>query len=559
MITDNGQTEGRRDPLPLVPPDLAFVPAEDRDMIHQLQQLGRVDAGPQFDARLRARLVAQAATMGTGATIPLPVHHHQVEPQRHHRQPWSGRVRTAITSVAAASLLCGGLATYFHGNAPAPVSAKTILRHIVAALPQADGAQVVHAVQVTIDNGVLGLPPSKRETWTQLDASGSVVKETLRESTLSGVLLNYYVQEGRRLHTYDARYNVVENRTLSADEARSLDKDPYGVVEMRQLIQSAEQGTAEGVQLQPQRTLDGSTADVLKVFLRDPKATHAGGSARGALDTSHYSLLFVDPATYAIRGVDEYSIDAQGTPRIIVSMRVTSSATLALADTPAGTFTFTAPADARVATEAPLCTVPETALPVTVAQAVAEQDVPPFLLSGDAAGLRLQSITRSRITQDTTKGLKHTTMTYTYKNQSGATFTVELTSDGPQGPAAAASQSRPNAQTQTVRTANGQVFTTTTRPMSLTIAGTTVDVAYDQSSGPAQDTQAINYSDTTTGLIVSMSANTLSGNDFLAAVAALVDGHAQPAVAGQLQRELDAAPPAAPVPAPKTSCGNGVG
>jgi len=95
--------------------------------------------------------------------------------------------------------------------------------------------------------------------------------------------------------------------------------------------------------------------------------------------------------------------------------------------------------------------------------------------------------------------------------------------------------------------------------MSLTIAGAKVDVAYDHSSGPAQDNQAIRYSDTTTGLIVSLFADRLSGNDFFAAVAALVDGHAQAAVAGQLQRELDASPPAAPVQAPKPYCGNGVG
>jgi hypothetical protein len=560
MITENGWADRQRDPLPLVPPDLAFVPAEDRTMLHHLQQLGRVDAAPQFLSGLRTRLVAQAAIPGTSGISPLPAPRHLVEARRRHRRSWSRLARTAVASVAAASLLAsGGLATFFHVAAPAPASAQAILRHAAAALPRAGGDQVVHAVQVTIDNGVLGLPPTKRETWTQLDASGSVVRETLRESTVSGVLLDYYVQEGLRLHTYDARYNVVADRTLSADEARSLDKDPYGVVEMRRLIQSAEEGTVEGAQLQPQQRLGDSAVDVVKLFSSDRKAADAGGTARGTLDTSNYFLLFVDPGTYAIRGVDQYALDAQGAAQLIVSMRVTSSATLASADTPAGTFTFAAPAGARVAAEAPPCTVAEMPLPITVAQAVAEQAVPPLLLSGDAAGLRLQSVTRSQVLRDTTEGLKHTTMTYTYKSQSGATFTVELTSGGPQGPAAAAGQSRPHAQTQTRRAARGQVFTTTTRPMSLTIAGTQVDVAYDHSSGPAQDNQAIDYSDTTTGLVVSVFADGLGGDDFFAAVAALVDGRAHAAVAGQLQREIAASPPAAPVQAPKPNCGHVAG
>jgi hypothetical protein len=240
-------------------------------------------------------------------------------------------------------------------------------------------------------------------------------------------------------------------------------------------------------------------------------------------------------------------------------MRVSEDETVALADAPADTFTFAAPADARVAAVAPLCPVPETPLRITLAQAVAEVKVPPLLLSGDAAGLRLQSITRSQVTQDTTKGLKHTTVTYAYQNQDGATLTVQLTSDGPQGPAAAASQPHPKPQTVTYRDQSGQTSTTTVQPVILTISGAPVNAVYDLSTGGESDNQTVSYDDTTTGLTFYASADKLSRADFFAAIASLVDGREQPAVVSQLQRELDAAPPVAPAPAPKPYCGNGVG
>ena len=559
MTIEHGFPDGQRDPLYVVPPDPAFTDADDRAMALQLQQLGRVDARPQFLPQLRTQLVTRAAALELGGAGSVPPLQHVVVSTRYRRSSWSRRLRAAVTSVAAAALLTGGgLAAYFHTTAPAPVSAEVILRHVAAALPLAAGDQVVHEIQVTTDNGILGLPPTKYETWTQLDASGVVVKETLYETTVSGVLLRYYVRDGLQLHTFDAEYNLVENITLTTDDAQSLDNDPYSVTKMRQLIVSAQTGNAQDAQLLPPGQIDGVTVDVVKLFDPISKKGQTGAAATG-YDTSRYSLLYVDPQTYAIRGVDNYAVDARGTAQIGSSMRVSEDQTVALADAPANTFTFVAPANARVAAEAPLCTIPETPLPITLAQAVAEVKVPPLLLSGDAAGLRLQSITRSQVAQDTTKGLKHTTVTYSYQNASGATFTVQLTSDGPQGPAAAASQPHPKPQTVTYRDQSGQTSTTAVRPVTLTISGTPVNAVYDLSTGGANDNQTASYDDTTTGLTFYASADKLSSTDFFAAIASLVDGRGQPAVVSRLQHELDAAPPIAPVPAPKPYCGNGVG
>ena len=34
------------------------------------------------------------------------------------------------------------------------------------------------------------------------------------------------------------------------------------------------------------------------------------------IDPNRYTLLYIDPSSYAIKGVDEYVLDAQGAPQL---------------------------------------------------------------------------------------------------------------------------------------------------------------------------------------------------------------------------------------------------
>ncbi|MDB5059808.1 MAG: hypothetical protein JWO59_3280 [Chloroflexi bacterium] len=552
MNGDSQDWEGQEDLLGMVTPDLGFVDGEDLPIYRQLQQLGRLGvSNPQFHHQLRARLMQQAGALATNGRTPLVMkttHGLQgdVHAETHVRsRSWSRRLRTKVGTVAAASLIAvSSVAVYQHSNSPAPVSAQVLLKHVVAALPSATADQVTHQIDITKDvGGLFSQSTVKRETWTQFDTSGAIVRQAENTITPSGVLEMRIVQDSKELHSYDAVYNIVTNRAVTAQDANS---DPYSAVKLRQMVLAVQRGPAEYVRLLPAQTLDGAVVDVLKVTYPE----------KGAAQSHPYSLLYVDPHAYTIRGMDFISIDASGNAVLDSSMRVSLSETMPLSSTPAEAFAFTPPAAATVAVLAPYCTIPPVNQPISVAQSVAERAVPSLLLSGDAAGLKLQRISRYVVLETTTNGIKGTTVMYNYKAQNGATFNVNVNSDGPTGPAAAAAQSTPSAKTVTNRGADGQIITNTVRPLTLSIGGRTVDAVYNDTTSGTRTTRAIDYNNTNTGVKVDIFSENLSSAAFNAAVAALVDGSTQPAVATELQTELNAAPAVPAAPAPKPVCGS---
>lgn len=553
MNSDRKDREGREDLLGMVTPDLGFVDAEDLPIYRQIQQLGRLGAtNPQFHHQLRARLMQQAGALTTNGRTPpvMKTMMHSLQGDVHVETPvasrsWSRRLRTQVGTVAAASLIAvSGVAVYQHSNSPTPVSAQVLLKHVVAALPSASGDQVTHQIQIMTDvGGLFGLPTVKQATWIQFDASGAVVRQAENTITASGVLLSRTVQDSKELHNYDAVYNIVTNRPATAQDANS---DPYSPVKLRQMVLSAQRGPAEYVRLLPTQTLDGASVDVLKVTY----------PAKGGAMSKDYSLFYVDPRTYTIRGVDFFSLDANGPAVLGSSMRVSLSETMPVSSTPAEAFAFTPPAAATVAAQAPYCTIPPVSQPISVAQSVAEHAVPSLLLSGDVAGLKLQSIKRLVVPETTTNGIKGTTVIYNYRAQNGATFNVNLSSDGPTGPAAAAAQSTPSTRTVTSRGADGQITTNTVRPLRVSIGGTPVDAVYNDTTSGARNNRAIDYNNTGTGVKVDIFSENLSDAAFTAALAALVDGSTRPAVAIELQHELNAAPAVPSAPAPKPVCGS---
>ena len=556
MIDDYAVHDGGKTTQGPVPRDLGVLAVEDLAIVRRLQGLGQVEPQPRFLDELRLRMISQAAALRPEASTNVPPYEPISTTSRESRRArsWARRLRTGAASVAAAALLtAGGLAAYTHTSSPSSVSAEVLLKHVAAALPGSGGDQVVHEVQVTRYLGILGLPVTATETWTQVDASGTVKREALTETVSPDTLTFRMVLDGTTLRTYDAVYNIVETRTLTGPQAQDLDRDPYGVAEMRQLVATAQAGTAEHAQIQPRQTIDGSTVDVVKLDLAEAKPGVTQPGRSGA-----YSLLFIDPDTYAIRGVDTYSTDASGVAHLGQSMRISLNETVQPTAASQDAFAFAPPPGARVAAQAPVCTIIPVPEPITVAQAVSEQDVPAYLVSGTAAGLRLQRVERLKQTEDTTKGLKFTTVTYTYKNAGGAALSVAVSSGGPSGPAAAAAQGHPQARTDTTRAADGAVVTTLTRPQTVLIAGVPVEAFYSATNGGGQNSQDLTYGDTKTGMTIAIHADDLSHTDFFAAVSSLVDGRVQPAVVSQLQQLLDTMP-VQPATQPKQYCGDGAG
>jgi hypothetical protein len=556
MNGENIEWAAEPDSLTRDPADLTFLNVEDLPIHKKLQELGgRGVPSPQFALHLQARLMQEVGALSgnerttavTTETLAIPGN------QAGRRRSWSRRLQARLSmGVAAVLLAASGLVAFQHTGSPAPVSAKTVLAHVAAALPSTAG-EVFHQIQVTQDLGIGGNPPTARDSWTELDASGAVIRQAVSESTVSGVLLDRFVQDGSELHSYDAVYNVVTNRPLEPGDAQSLEQDPYGVAEMRQLVEDARQGIPSGTTLLPQQTLDGTMVDVVKVIPTVPKAKGGGVLKQGA-----YSLLYIDPNTYAIRGVDTFQVDAQGVAQPGSSMRVTLNVGLSPVDVPANAFAFAPPAAATVAAQPPACVIPTILQPITVAQALAVPDAPALLLAGDPAGLKLQQLKSMNVPQTTTNGLKGVTVDSQYATASGAgTFEVTVFTGGPSGPAASAAQSRPTAHLITRRNPDGTTSTTEVRTINLTIGGQLVSAAYDATTTGASSNRDLNYQ--ASGITVNISGEQLSEAAFLEAVNALVDGKTDPAVAQALQGELNLAPPVPATPTPKPYCGGGVG
>ena len=535
--------------------DPSFLDAIDLPTYRLLEQAGQLDAPSySFEQHLRARLLQQAGgpsaverhpvTMPT-YTLPFDARQSQVASQAPRRRLLS-RTRARVGSVvAAAVLVLGGAGVYQHANGPAPVSAQTLLRNAAAALPVATD-QVFHRTEVTRDLGPTGYPVTVRDTWTQLDASGDVTRQAIDESTTSGVLMRRIVLDGAQLHEYDAVYNVATNSTISAGSPSTADHDPYGVPEMRRILASAQQSTAAKVQLLPEQTLDGHQVQVVKVVSPPEKKGVDGPQPVPNGYLNSYVLLYVDPASYGIRGMDTYVIDGRGASVLKLTMRTESSATLAPSAVPAATFAFNPPASATVAVPPPATATPSDALPISVSQTLAIQGAPSLFLAGNPDGLKLQELTRQDIAQTTGNTIDTLTVAGTYvysrylaahKNASlDASLEITVFNGGPKGPAAVAAAPRPVTQTYWNSGSNGREIGTSVRTMNLTIAGKPVTAAFDISTGCTSCGPALSYQ--ANGTTVNIWGRGLDESGFLSAIAALQDGQSNPSLVASLQTEL---------------------
>ena len=203
-----------------------LTPPEQR-LLDTLEQAYRATPSPRLDTAMLSALHAPAPIAQRRGRVRAGVA--------------SRTLRSRLVSAGAMlALVAGGSAGYLRFNQPVPASAEVILRHVAAALPRG-GDQVVHEIQVTTDHTKIGDPAQVQETWTQLDAAGSLEREMRRLSAGTGTLLYYSVMNGTRIDSYDAFDNRVETTTTA--KPAPLGNNPYGVAEMQQLIQSAQSGT----------------------------------------------------------------------------------------------------------------------------------------------------------------------------------------------------------------------------------------------------------------------------------------------------------------------------
>jgi len=488
-----------------------------------LRALGRLDAHDEaFGRDLRARLLRQARDIAPVSIERTTTMAAMVTPAKGRFGYWPFGLRTRLISIATAVLLILGGDIVLNVSSvrqPTPVSAQTVLRYAVAALTTASPDEVVHVMSTHYygdhssfgtGNQTLGSGPITVtiDQLTQYTATGAISQQMAAGTTITGTLLFRMVQTGQLARIYGTRSNIVEEFGIPQNTGFSWADNTFGVAP-QQLVLAARQNALPHVRLLPEQKLDGVTVYVVESSYADPAAP--GVAAARMRSPRHVFRLYIDAQNYTIQGMDALEADPGATLHVVERMRVTKRETAPLSSLPADAFALNAPTTARVVHS------PYDLL--TIAAAVTRPNEPAPLLSNDAEGLRLQTVTLAHAPQPVS-------LMYYYQssvNVPGASdnkvFTVTITS-------------------VTATTGQAPQSAPATSPISLTVAGVPVRATFVEppahSPGMAR---SLTYRQG--DLIVQLAGVGLSKNTFFATVRALVDGHTRPDVAAALQHELD--------------------
>ncbi len=417
---------------------------------------------------------------------------------------WHPTRRWAASLGAAALLAVSGVIGYFRLSPPTPVSAaQLVLRHAATAFRAVPPDQASHAVYTMTpappSTGVYlfgaTVPVGTLDTWIQLDAGGAVARQATTVYSGTATMLNRIVQTGQTAMIYDARAGTVMTTTVPADDLSSY--HVFNAIGLYRFVQAAAQDSAQHARLLPRQTLDGHTVDVVEI------------------DQPQYQekeTLYIDARTYVLRDVDVATITAAHVTLDAFTIHLLQSDTVPLSSVSARTFALDAPATARVAT---LDQSQSVSAAQAVAQASAASDTPVLLLSGNPAslGLRLQGVRK-----DTLAGTQN--------------FMYQYETAGPQ-------PKRLVVSTIYMSVQPSRAWTATSRPLTLTILGQTVQADYDdQAMTESLPHRWLTYPQGMTR--VEIDGFGLSKQEFFAAVHALVDGRTHPDVIAQLQQDLGA-------------------
>ncbi len=421
---------------------------------------------------------------------------------------WRPTRRWAASLGAALLLAVSGMIGYFRLSPPTPVSAaQLVLRHAAAAFQAVPPDQASHAIYT-----MTPAPPSTGvylfgttaamgtlDTWMQLDANGAVARQATTVYSGTTTMVNRIVQTGQVAMIYDARAGTVITTTAPADDLSSYHM--FNAAGLYSLVQAASQGGAQRARLLPQQTLDGYIVDVVEI------------------DQPHgqqIEKLYIDARTYVLREVDVATVTAAHVTLEAFTIHLLRSDITPLSSLPARTFALDAPATARAV---PVFHSESVSVAQAVAQASAASstDTPVLLLSGNPAGLGLRL---QRIRKDMLTGTPAFVYDYETTGPLKKTFLVTTIYQSVQA---------------------SRTWTSTSRPLTLTILGRTVHAEYDDHFG-TPETQVHRWLTYPQGMTpVTFDGIGLSKQEFFAAVQALVDGRTHPDVIAQLQQELGTA------------------
>ncbi len=339
---------------PDVVEDAATTPPAglDPDMASLARQVAHFQRRLEPDDAFLAALGCQLAGVGTAQVADGRAGklRHIVATTPPTRQPRASqhRMRGRIVSLVAAVLLAlAGAAGYLRWQAPMAVSAQTVLRRAVAALPAAGPQQVVHIVDRR--HYVMARPGSRGVTtdvtdgvsdlWVQQDAHGLVTRldwtERLTQTGVRGVRLIHTVAAGLTRAIYDSQAHAATITTHIPPTAPERRADPH-VPDWVGMLHAAQRGASGNVHVLGQQTRDG--ARVYAVIYSLP---HAPGVT---------ITYYIDAHTYVLRALDATTVDVSGHLISAQTVRVLQYTSVPFSAVPTGVFTFTPPAGTTIHT-----------------------------------------------------------------------------------------------------------------------------------------------------------------------------------------------------------------
>ncbi len=263
--------------------------------------------------------------------------------------------RRWVSIATAMALAVAGVLGYVRMEAPAPVSAASVLRQALAARPAATPAQLIHETGTLYIDGRFDLPDQQVFTppmnltidqWTQLDASGAIDRQATTAALASGDMVVSALQIGARQQIYGALHNAITTEPAAPQQNYAWLANPLDISDVPALVASAQSSSSDNLRLLPSQILNGVSTDVIQIRAVS-SGEHAFPHTIGVSGGEQITTMYVDAHAYTIRGVDISIVGQTGTSTLVYSMRVTNLVVVPATSAPAGIFTLGAPAGAR--------------------------------------------------------------------------------------------------------------------------------------------------------------------------------------------------------------------
>lgn len=345
-LLDAYWTDLSRDAASASPADLDPAMVSLARQVAQYQR--RLEPDDAFLVGLGRQLAVAGAAQVTGQRTGETGHVVTTAPSTRRPRAARFRMRGRITSLVAAVLLAlGGAIGYLRWQAPTAVSAQTVLRRAVAALPDAGPQQVIHIVDRRYYTESRPGPRGPRtyvmegtsDLWVQQDAHGLVTRldwtERLTETGVRGVRVIHTVAAGLTRAVYDSEGRAATITTGIPPTAPERRADPH-VPDWVGMLRAAQQGTAGNVHLLGQQMVAGA-----RVYAVSYTFPHAAGVT---------ITYYIDAHSYDLRALDATTIDVSGHLVSSQTVRVIQYTAVPLSAVPARVFTFTPPPGTTVHT-----------------------------------------------------------------------------------------------------------------------------------------------------------------------------------------------------------------